>query len=134
MKWLLLTIVLAAVVRALGPRWLAPRPDTPPPLDPDIEAMAPVPIDDELDLHGVSPDEIETVVDAFIGEACTQRRARVKIIHGKGIGVLRRRVRALLARDPRVDTWSDAATPGSGRGATVVQLRDSALAVPPTPD
>jgi len=134
MQWLVLTIVLAMLAPVFGRRWLDRRSEPPPPLDPDIESMPPVPIGDELDLHGVSPHEIEAVVDAFIGEACTQRRRRVKIVHGKGIGVLRRRVRALLARDPRVEAWHDAATPGSGLGATVVHLRDTALAGPSTPD
>jgi DNA-nicking Smr family endonuclease len=47
----------------------------------------------------------------------------VRIIHGRGIGVQRQAVRALLARDPRVEAFGDAPEHAGGWGATWVRLR-----------
>jgi dsDNA-specific endonuclease/ATPase MutS2 len=80
-------------------------------------------IGDELDLHGVPAGEIDTAVQAFVDLAVERRWTRIKIIHGKGTGRLRARVRRRLARHPAVLRYGDAASPGSGWGATVVELR-----------
>jgi dsDNA-specific endonuclease/ATPase MutS2 len=46
----------------------------------------------------------------------------VRIVHGRGAGVQRATVRAILERDPRVVRCGDAAD-ASGWGATVAELR-----------
>jgi DNA-nicking Smr family endonuclease len=50
----------------------------------------------------------------------------VRIIHGKGIGVLKRTVHALLARHPAVIEFHLDSELFSGAGATLVRLRRSA--------
>jgi dsDNA-specific endonuclease/ATPase MutS2 len=125
MAWIVATVVLILVVRALGRRLPAagPRPPAAAAISPESESP-PLEIGDELDLHGVPEAEVDLLVDAFVDLAFERRLSRAKIIHGKGIGARRQRVRARLARHPRVVGWRDAETPGSGSGATVVQLQD----------
>jgi dsDNA-specific endonuclease/ATPase MutS2 len=97
--------------------------------DPDY----PVEIGTELDLHGVPEREVDDLVRAFLDLAREREWAEVKIIHGKGSGRRRARVRALLARHPAVARYGDAASPGSGWGATVVILAPAASEVAPPP-
>jgi len=78
---------------------------------------------DTLDLHTFSPREVAPLLGDFL-DLCEQAGiTRARIIHGKGMGVLRQRVRALLARDPRVLFCRDAPAEAGGWGATVVGLR-----------
>jgi hypothetical protein len=82
-----------------------------------------LPVDGELDLHPFSPKEIAGVVRAYI-EACRQRGiTELRIVHGKGIGNLRRTVHALLDRHPDVAGYRLGGHGGGGWGATVVDLR-----------
>lgn len=81
-----------------------------------------IPIDGILDLHAFSPKEAASVVEEYL-RACREAGIlEVVIIHGKGKGVLRRKVHALLEKDPNVlDFGLD---PGpSGWGATVARLK-----------
>ena len=83
----------------------------------------PLPPGDTLDLHTFSPREVAPLLGDFL-DLCEQAGiTRARIIHGKGMGVLRQRVRALLARDPRVLFCRDAPAEAGGWGATVVGLR-----------
>jgi dsDNA-specific endonuclease/ATPase MutS2 len=77
---------------------------------------------DTLDLHSFQPKDVPSVVREFIDQALRDGLPRVRIIHGKGIGVQREIVRSILTRDPNVVSFSDAHD-GSGWGATVVRLR-----------
>jgi len=80
-----------------------------------------IPIEDVLDLHGFQPREVRAVVDAYLDEARARGFREVRLVHGRGLGVQRRSVQALLARDPRVERFADA----PDRGATLVLLRPS---------
>jgi DNA-nicking Smr family endonuclease len=81
-----------------------------------------LPIDGVLDLHTFRPEEAASVVDEYI-RACHEKGIlEVKVIHGKGKGMLRRTVQAVLSKHPLVESFS--LDPGlSGWGATVVSLR-----------
>lgn len=92
------------------------------------DAEAPPPDDlpdsllqDTIDLHGVPPAEAGPLVDAYVEEARRHGFPTVKIIHGRGIGAMRRTVRVHLARSPHVRHFQDAPPP-SGRGATIAEL------------
>lgn len=87
--------------------------------------MKPVamPIDGILDLHTFAPRDLDDLIVDFI-EACLESAIYdLRIIHGKGKGVLRARVRALLAKDSRVQSVGDAPGEAGGWGATVVKLK-----------
>ena len=79
------------------------------------------PLDGVLDLHVFHPRDAADVTAEYL-RACRQRGVlAVRIIHGKGTGVLRARVHKLLAAHPHVRSWS-AAPDASGWGATLVNL------------
>ncbi len=82
-----------------------------------------LPINGVLDLHTFKPSEIKTLVPEYLC-ACQERGIlRVRIIHGKGIGNLRRSVHALLQRLPDVASFSLAGEFSGSWGATIVELR-----------
>ena len=82
-----------------------------------------VPIDGLLDLHTFKPREINELVLDYLA-ACRERGIfQIRIIHGKGIGNLRRTVHAILAKHPEVIEYSLANEHFGGWGATIVHLR-----------
>jgi len=82
----------------------------------------PLPIDGVLDLHGFRPPDVANVVTDYL-EACRERGIlEVRVIHGKGIGELRRTVQTLLKRLPTVESFADASTLYGGTGSTMVRL------------
>lgn len=135
MVWLLASVLLVALIVFLGRR----LPRTSPPPDPPLEAGgAPdsdyaLQVDDELDLHGVEPREVELLVEAFVDDARVRGRLQIKIVHGKGTGTRRAQVRTCLARLPGIASFGDATSPGSGWGATVVDLEPPSDVAPGEP-
>lgn len=82
-----------------------------------------LPIDGVLDLHTFRPKEIKDLVPDYL-EACRERGIlQVRIIHGKGIGNLRRTVHAILARHAHVISFTLDHPEYGGWGATIVLLR-----------
>ncbi len=82
-----------------------------------------IPITDVFDLHTVQPKEVAEVVAAYLEEAHRLGLKNLRIIHGRGIGVQREIVRAVLARTEFVAGFNDAPPEAGGWGATVVKLR-----------
>ena len=80
-------------------------------------------LSDELDLHTFKPKEVPELVPDYIDECVGRGYDRVRIIHGKGKGVLRRIVHAALDRHPAVLRYELAGDGGGGWGATVAYLR-----------
>lgn len=82
-----------------------------------------IPITDVFDLHSVPPQDVEGVVEAYLEEANRLGLKALRIIHGRGIGVQREMVRAVLARTPFVACYRDAPPEAGGWGATIVTLK-----------
>jgi DNA-nicking Smr family endonuclease len=80
------------------------------------------PIDGILDLHTFQPKEAASVVDEYLRVCREKGILEVKIIHGKGRGVLLQTVHALLEKHPFVLNFN-LDSEGSGWGATIVYLR-----------
>jgi DNA-nicking Smr family endonuclease len=81
-----------------------------------------VPIDGILDLHTFNPRELPFLMDDYLA-ACREKGIfTVRIIHGKGTGVQKARVRSLLAKHPLVLRFKDAPEGAGGWGATLVEL------------
>ena len=81
-----------------------------------------IPIDGVLDLHAFKPGEIKELIPNYLA-ACRERGiCRVRIVHGKGIGNLRRTVHAILARSPEVLSFTLDHPEYGGWGATLVRL------------
>ena len=81
-------------------------------------------ITDIFDLHTIPPRDVKLVVEEYLRIAHEKRFPVVRIIHGKGIGVQREMVRALLAKTDFVLDWTDAPPEAGGLGATIVRLTD----------
>ena len=90
-------------------------------MPPDKEPFR-IPVTDVFDLHAVRPKEVEAVVEAYLEEAQRLGFKALRIIHGRGIGVQREIVRAVLARTPFVLSYQDAPAEAGGWGATLVTL------------
>jgi dsDNA-specific endonuclease/ATPase MutS2 len=82
-----------------------------------------IPISDVFDLHTVRPQDVKPAVEAYLEEANRLGLKALRIIHGRGIGVQREIVRAVLARTPFVLSFQDAPLEAGGWGATIVTLR-----------
>ena len=82
-----------------------------------------LPIDGTLDLHAFSPKEIGDLIPAYLEECRKLRIHDVRIIHGKGVGNMRRSVHALLERLPSVEGYRLADETAGSWGATLVRLR-----------
>ncbi len=81
-----------------------------------------IPIDGTLDLHTFAPGDVSSLVEEYLWACLKKGIYEVRIIHGKGKGVLRRIVHAQLEKHPNVLDFSLDSGP-SGWGATVVHLR-----------
>ncbi|MBW1697830.1 MAG: Smr/MutS family protein [Deltaproteobacteria bacterium] len=82
-----------------------------------------IPITDVLDLHTFQPKEISSLLDDYLSECVKAGIPSVRIIHGKGQGILKKRVQGVLKTHPLVESFRDAPPEAGGWGATIVQLR-----------
>src|SRR5215471_909234 len=96
-------------------------PESPPPKFSDEPIR--IPVTDVFDLHSIPPRDVKAAVGAYLEEARRLRLTALRIIHGRGIGVQREIVRAILANTDYVLSFSDAPMEAGGWGATVVTLR-----------
>lgn len=92
------------------------------PIDTTDSEPVQIPIDGILDLHAFAPKDASSVVVEYLRECLEKGIYEVKIIHGKGRGVLRRTIHALLEKHPDVSHYILDAGPSSW-GATWVYLR-----------
>jgi dsDNA-specific endonuclease/ATPase MutS2 len=90
------------------------------------DAPVAIPIEDALDLHAFAPREIPSVVVDYLEEAARAGFTEVRLIHGRGRGVQRARVREVLAASALVVRFADAPPERGGIGATLVWLRSAA--------
>jgi dsDNA-specific endonuclease/ATPase MutS2 len=82
-----------------------------------------IPITDVFDLHSVPARDAKAVVEEYLVEARRLGFRAVRIIHGRGIGVQREMVRAVLASTEFVADFKDAPAEAGGWGATIVTLK-----------
>ncbi|MEW6411077.1 MAG: Smr/MutS family protein [Candidatus Zixiibacteriota bacterium] len=81
------------------------------------------PIDGTLDLHLFAPKDTKDVVLEYIQECLKRGIYRLRIVHGKGIGVKREIVHSILTNHPDVVRFYHEGGSGGSWGATVVDLR-----------
>jgi DNA-nicking Smr family endonuclease len=82
-----------------------------------------LPIEDSIDLHPFAPEEIPSVVESYLEAAREAGFEEVRIIHGRGKGVQKDRVRQVLSRSEHVAHFEEATPERGGFGATVVKLK-----------
>ena len=76
----------------------------------------------DLDIRGLRGDEALTTVQHFIDDAILMGVPRVRILHGKGNGILRQLIRQYLAAEPEVTSYRDENVQFGGAGITVADL------------
>ena len=89
----------------------------------DTDVVTVVQIEECIDLHGFQPREVPEVVESYLEAARDKGLLDVRLIHGRGVGVQRARVHALLRRLEYVLEFCNAPVHLGGWGATLVRLR-----------
>lgn len=82
------------------------------------------PVHQEINVIGQHAEEARDAVDEFLDRAVMATASRVRIVHGHGMGVLRKVIHEMLARHPHVARYYAASQHEGGAGATIVELRD----------
>ena len=76
----------------------------------------------DLDVRGMRGDEALQAVRYFIDDAILMGMPRVRILHGKGNGILRQLIRQYLSAEPNVSHFADENVQFGGAGITVVDF------------
>jgi len=92
-------------------------PDDRPPTRPGFN-----PYIDEIDLHGYSERDAIVTLELFLHHAFMRKTPRVRIIHGKGAGVLRDAVRRELSKTPIVKSIESGPQYRGADGVTIANL------------
>lgn len=77
----------------------------------------------EINVIGQTADEAESAVDRFVEQAFLAGLPRIRVVHGVGMGILRRTLREFLRKHPHVAGVSEPPYNEGGQGATIVELR-----------
>ncbi len=77
----------------------------------------------ELQLRGKHVEEAIEELRSAIGEASALRETPLRVVHGKGQGVLRRLIREYLKTEKRIDSFHDAEPNQGGHGVTIVNIK-----------
>ncbi len=77
----------------------------------------------EINVIGRTADEAEAEVERFVEHAFLAGLPRIRIVHGVGMGVLRRTLREFLRKHPHVVSVTEPPYNEGGQGATIVELR-----------
>jgi len=79
-------------------------------------------IDGTLDLHTFNPREVKKLLPHYLDTCRGKGIYEVRIIHGKGTGMLRETVHSILRQLPGILSFRLAGENAGGWGATIVQL------------
>ncbi|MFZ5563167.1 MAG: Smr/MutS family protein [Thermodesulfobacteriota bacterium] len=88
-----------------------------------MTAPVAIPITDTLDLHTFVPSEVGDLLEDYLAECLKAGIFSVRVIHGKGTGMLKKRVWAALSKNPLVERFFEAPPEAGGWGATIIELK-----------
>jgi DNA mismatch repair protein MutS2 len=77
----------------------------------------------EINVIGQTVDDATREVEKFVDRAFLAGLPRVRVVHGSGMGILRKALRQYLQNHPHVATIAEPPQNEGGAGATVVELR-----------
>jgi len=77
----------------------------------------------EINIIGQRAEEARDLVDKFLDSAAMASVDRVRIVHGHGMGILKKAIAELLAGNPHVEKFYPATQGEGGSGATIVELK-----------
>jgi DNA mismatch repair protein MutS2 len=81
------------------------------------------PAPSEINVIGYTVDDASREVEKFVDHAFLAGLPRVRVVHGSGMGILRKALRQLLQKHPHVESVTEPPQNEGGGGATVVELR-----------
>ena len=76
----------------------------------------------ETDVRGMTAEDAWEEVDKYLDDAALFGHASVRIIHGKGMGILSAKIREMLSSHPRVKSHRLGEMGEGGTGVTMVEL------------
>jgi DNA mismatch repair protein MutS2 len=82
------------------------------------------PMAQEVNVIGEHAEEACDRVEKFLDSAVMATASRVRIVHGHGMGILRKAIWKLLAESPHVEKYYQAPQSEGGSGATIVELKN----------
>jgi len=88
-----------------------------------VVAREPDVVPGEINVIGRTADEARDEVERFLDQAFLAGRPMVRVVHGTGMGILRRSLRDYLRKHPHVTSIEEPPYNEGGQGATLVQLR-----------
>jgi DNA mismatch repair protein MutS2 len=77
----------------------------------------------EINVIGRNVDEATAEVEKFLDRAFLAGLPRIRVVHGSGMGILRKALRQFLQKHPHVVSVAEPPQNEGGGGATVVELR-----------
>jgi DNA mismatch repair protein MutS2 len=77
----------------------------------------------EIDLRGMRAEEAIPKVQTFIDEATMFEVPTLRLLHGKGYGILKEMIRNFLKQEPTVASFRDEHVQFGGAGITIVELK-----------
>jgi DNA mismatch repair protein MutS2 len=77
----------------------------------------------EINVIGYNVDDATRAVEKFVDHAFLAGLPRVRVVHGSGMGILRKALRQALQQHPHVESVAEPPQNEGGGGATVVELR-----------
>jgi len=89
----------------------------------NVIAREPDTMPGEINVIGRTADEARDEVERFIDQAFLAGRPSVRVVHGTGMGILRRTLRDYLKRHPHVVNITEPPYNEGGQGATLVELK-----------
>lgn len=89
----------------------------------NVVAREPDMVPGEINVIGRTADEARDEVERFLDQAFLAGRPSVRVVHGTGMGVLRRTLREYLRKHPHVVSVTEPPYNEGGQGATLVELR-----------
>ncbi|MCJ7615667.1 MAG: Smr/MutS family protein [Desulfobacterales bacterium] len=82
-----------------------------------------IPIEDVIDLHTFHPKDVPDLLKDYFSACIDKGIFSVRVIHGKGKGILKKRVREILSENLMVESFRDTSPGAGGWGATLVELK-----------
>lgn len=79
-------------------------------------------MDAQIDLRGSTGEEARQRLDQYLSDAYLGGLKTIRVVHGKGAGILREAVRELVIQHPLVQSHRTAEPRDGGEGATIVEL------------
>jgi DNA mismatch repair protein MutS2 len=89
----------------------------------NVVAREPDMVPGEINVIGRTADEARDEVERFLDQAFLAGRPMVRVVHGTGMGILRRSLREYLKKHPHVISVTEPPYNEGGQGATLVELR-----------